>query len=69
MLRLGDGVLPIEVISGRNKGALGGLRGFAGSFDTTTSLLVGTGGVAPVQSKVWVEDAEQRKCVGRVSEA
>jgi predicted AAA+ superfamily ATPase len=45
VLRQGDSLLPIEVKSGRNKGALSGLRAFAESFKTGDSLLVGTGGV------------------------
>lgn len=45
VLRQGDRLLPIEVKSGRNKGALSGLRSFTESFKTG-SLLVGTGGVA-----------------------
>jgi len=46
VLHQGDSVLPIEVKSGRNKGSLSGLRGFAESFEVSDSLLVGTGGVA-----------------------
>lgn len=46
MLRQGDRLSPIEVKSGRNKGALSGLRSFTESFKTSGSLLVGTGGVA-----------------------
>lgn len=46
VLRQGDRLLPIEVKSGRNKGALSGLRSFMASFKTGGSLLVGTGGVA-----------------------
>jgi predicted AAA+ superfamily ATPase len=46
VLHQGDRVLPIEVKSGRNKGSLSGLRGFAESFKVSDSLLVGTGGVA-----------------------
>ena len=46
VLHQGDSVLPIEVKSGRNKGSLSGLRGFAESFKVSDSLLVGTGGVA-----------------------
>lgn len=45
VLRQGDRLLPIEVKSGRNKGALSGLRSFTASFKTSGSLLVGTGGV------------------------
>lgn len=45
VLRQGDRLLPIEVKSGRNKGALSGLRSFTSSFKTSGSLLVGTGGV------------------------
>ena len=45
VLRQGERVLPIEVKSGRNKGALNGLRSFAENFKTSDSLLVGTGGV------------------------
>lgn len=46
VLRQGGKLLPIEVKSGRNKGALSGLRSFAENFKTGGSLLVGTGGVA-----------------------
>lgn len=45
VLRHGNRVLPIEVKSGRNKGSLSGLRGFAESFKISDSLVVGTGGV------------------------
>lgn len=45
VLRQGERLLPIEVKSGRNKGALSGLRSFTESFKTGGSLLVGTGGV------------------------
>lgn len=45
VLRQGKRLLPIEVKSGRNKGALSGLRSFTESFKTGGSLLVGTGGV------------------------
>lgn len=46
VLRQGDKLLPIEVKSGRNKGAFSGLRSFTESPKTGGSLLVGTGGVA-----------------------
>lgn len=46
VLRQGDRLQPIEVKSGRNKGALSGLRSFTANFKTSGSLLVGTGGVA-----------------------
>ncbi|MFA7241677.1 MAG: ATP-binding protein [Sulfuricellaceae bacterium] len=46
VLHQGDKLLPIEVKSGRNKGALSGLRSFTANFKTSGSLLVGTGGVA-----------------------
>ena len=45
VLRQGSKVLPIEVKSGRSKGALTGLKIFAESFKTSPGLLVGTGGV------------------------
>jgi len=45
VLHQGGSVLPIELKSGRNKGSLSGLRGFAESFKVSDSLLVGTGGV------------------------
>lgn len=45
VLRQGERLLPIEVKSGRNKGALSGLRSFTESYKTGGSLLVGTGGV------------------------
>ncbi len=46
VLRYGNKVLAIEVKSGRNKGALAGLKLFSTSFDAVPGLLVGTGGVA-----------------------
>jgi hypothetical protein len=46
VLRQGSKILPIEVKSGRNKGALSGLRSFSESFHAGPGLLVGTGGVA-----------------------
>jgi hypothetical protein len=45
MSRQGDRLSPIEVKSGRNKGALSGLRSFTESFKTSGSLLAGRGAV------------------------
>ena len=45
VLSLGGKTCPIEVKSGRNKGALAGLRVFANSFKTSPGVVVGTGGV------------------------
>lgn len=45
VLRQGGKTLAIEVKSGRNKGALAGLKVFSSSFDAGSGLVVGTGGV------------------------
>lgn len=45
VLRQGGKVVPIEVKSGRNKGALSGLKIFSESFKTAPGVRVGTGGV------------------------
>lgn len=45
VLRQGGKVVPIEVKSGRSKGALTGLKVFAESFKTAPGMVVGTGGV------------------------
>lgn len=42
----GNKVLAIEVKSGRNKGALAGLKLFSTSFSAVPGLLIGTGGIA-----------------------
>ena len=46
VLRYGNKVLAIEVKSGRNKGALAGLKLFSASFSAVPGLLIGTGGIA-----------------------
>lgn len=46
VLYLGERVLPIEVKSGRSKGALPGMEKFCRNFGTQTGLVVGSGGVA-----------------------
>lgn len=46
ILHQGGKKLAIEVKSGRNKGALAGLKVFSSSFDAGPGLVVGTGGVA-----------------------
>jgi predicted AAA+ superfamily ATPase len=45
VLRHGQRVLPIEVKSGRRKGALAGMAAFSRNFGTTSGLVVGTGGI------------------------
>ena len=45
VLRRGDRMLPIEVKSGRNKGALTGLETFRRRFESQPGLLIGTGGI------------------------
>ncbi len=57
VLRQGDRLLPIEVKSGRNKGALSGLSNFTKSLKTGPGLLVGTGGLA--LEKFLAEGAEK----------
>lgn len=46
VLQHGGAIMPIEVKSGRSKGALPGLDRFATSFQARPGLLVGTGGVS-----------------------
>ena len=46
VLRQGGKTVAIEVKSGRNKGALAGLKAFSDSFGAGPGLVVGTGGVA-----------------------
>ena len=46
VLRYGNKVLAIEVKSGRNKGALAGLKLFSTNFSAVPGLLLGTGGIA-----------------------
>ncbi|MBK6639314.1 MAG: ATP-binding protein [Rhodocyclaceae bacterium] len=46
ILAHGDRVLPIEVKSGRSKGALTGLNEFARGFSALPGIVVGTGGVS-----------------------
>jgi hypothetical protein len=45
IIRYGDRVLPVEVNSGRNKGALAGLSEFGRQFPSLPGLIVGTGGI------------------------
>jgi uncharacterized protein len=45
VIRSGDTLLPIEVKSGRRKGAIPGLADFSGKFGAKKSLIVGEGGM------------------------
>ena len=45
VLQHGDAIMPVEVKSGRGKGALPGLDRFAASFNVRPGLVVGTGGI------------------------